>query len=475
MTENVVPKLRPTIPPIIPLKPKDMTKNVPVLSIHGPAVMPKVITRRSKTSSVKVKNFNKTKITVGAKIGQGGYGKIHRCKDADGCVLAAKCIATSADGAGLPSLMESSIMSVINHPHINRALHIHANSSTLYLFQELAISDLSQYIQKNRCDFQTIKRWIHNILQAVYCLHKQDIIHGDIKASNILVYSDGNVKLSDFTLSSRMDWIRDNNRYYNCCTSTHRPLEVWLGKKWGLSVDIWALGCTLFEIIYSRSLFPYQPVLEHEVFCTLDKRARDNLFKDRAVNTLLDWGKQQKMEVPIPLRPVDFISAVLPEEFHNPQYRELNALILSMLRLNPEDRPSIGDLVNDPYFSDLTILPYMIISTPASSLDEEETKQILQKYDCIYKEIKTDPVAHVIKLAMQLYCRCLGLTELTKEHKIYGSLWIAHKMVLRVTPPYRIQLSLIQQIERIMCTHLSFRLHAPVNHSIQINHINSET
>mmetsp|Transcript_96092 Transcript_96092/g.132189 ORF Transcript_96092/g.132189 Transcript_96092/m.132189 type:complete len:112 (+) Transcript_96092:1662-1997(+) len=100
----------------------------------------------------------------------------------------------------------------------------------------------------------------------MYChLHEMKIIHGDIKAANIL-YDGKRVKLSDFGDSRFMD------QFVPCLSdASHSGLdfkelhgsilfmapEVIQGLPYGTRSDIWALGCTLIEIATAQAPWPH--------------------------------------------------------------------------------------------------------------------------------------------------------------------------------------------------------------------------
>jgi len=203
-------------------------------------------------------------ITLDQVLGKGGFGTVYLCHDDNGNELAVKCIKTK--DFGIPSLIEASIMSVIHHPNLTKALKIHSTPQKLYIIQELAISDLRIYRQNNHITDKLTIKWIHKIAQGLSCLHKHGIIHGDLKASNILVYPEHKIKITDFTLSTDKCWSKN----YTLCTPSHRPLEVWLNEECNMPVDIWSFGCTIFELVYGKSLFVSQN-------------------KEQSVNALIDW------------------------------------------------------------------------------------------------------------------------------------------------------------------------------------------
>lgn len=96
----------------------------------------------------------------------------------------------------------------------------------------------------------------YNLLCAVHFIHKCNFVHRDIKPSNILITDKLEVKIADFGLSRSLNKIDDRKRtelnrpMSSCCfTRYYRPPEVILAKSdYDKNVDIWSLGCTLYEV-----------------------------------------------------------------------------------------------------------------------------------------------------------------------------------------------------------------------------------
>ena len=409
-----------------------MSSDTYVFSRSPESEIPPIITPILYNLDKKRKGINT--ITLGKPLGKGGYGTVYLCRDENDEELAVKCIKTK--DFGIPSLIEASIMSVIQHPNLAKALKIHSIPQKLYIVQELAISDLRIYRMNNDIPLNICYQWTHGIAQGLSCLHRHGIIHGDLKASNILVYPGNKIKVSDFTMSTNKKWT--NN--YRPCTTTHRPLEVWLDHKWNQSVDIWSFGCTIFEMVYGKKLFVSQN-------------------RDASINALIDWysylpHQYQSTELHVSYREAFHYSFSLPDSFNISL--PINSLILSMIVIDPSSRPSIEDILKNELFNGYPTVPSMIISTPVTVLLPKTETKVRKNLGSILTNKRS------IELAYDLYSRLTGMINANDKIKLTTCAWIAHKMVERENIPFGIipfELHEILQMERIICNYLSYRLY----------------
>lgn len=164
--------------------------------------------------------------------------------------MAVKRVAISP-GVGVTSLMDCVCMAKFRggHPFVNSAIQLSATLDHVYIIQDLAVSDLTKVTPTEA----QMKQWLFEVICAIEWLHGRGWIHGDVKAANVLLMPSGSIRLTDFGLSLRQDWVV--GRCPQLCTSTHRPLEVWLGGRVTSVVDIWAFGCFAYEMAFSRNLF----------------------------------------------------------------------------------------------------------------------------------------------------------------------------------------------------------------------------
>ncbi len=92
-----------------------------------------------------------------------------------------------------------------------------------------------------------IRLYLRQILNALIFLHKNGIVHRDVKSANVLVDLNGHIKLSDFGCSgSNLD---ESEKFTSLKgTIPWMAPEVIRQNKYGKKADIWSLGCTVLEM-----------------------------------------------------------------------------------------------------------------------------------------------------------------------------------------------------------------------------------
>ncbi len=96
----------------------------------------------------------------------------------------------------------------------------------------------------------TIKVYIKQILLGLVYLHENKVVHCDLKGANVLVDSDGVVKLSDFGCSKRFESSLSKSDFNGIIKGSLPWMapEVLQTQGYGVKADIWSLGCTVIEM-----------------------------------------------------------------------------------------------------------------------------------------------------------------------------------------------------------------------------------
>ena len=112
---------------------------------------------------------------------------------------------------------------------------------------------LNQYGRKIGLNIDAVRLYGRRLSLALYHLKKCDILHADFKLDNVLVGEDRRVvKLADFGCAS---FSSENVLAPYLVSRFYRPPEVILGLPYSFPMDLWSLGCTLFELFTGRFCF----------------------------------------------------------------------------------------------------------------------------------------------------------------------------------------------------------------------------
>lgn len=142
------------------------------------------------------------------------------------------------------------ISSVLNHPHIVRLKSFLYNITHYFLIFEYVrgqqLYDI--IINKGSLSERDAQRYFRQLLSAIDYIHKNSIVHRDLKIENILIDENDNVKLIDFGLSN----FYDNKMLLNtfCGSLYFAAPELLSGQRYcGPEIDVWSLGVVLYVLL----------------------------------------------------------------------------------------------------------------------------------------------------------------------------------------------------------------------------------
>ncbi|KAI4303207.1 hypothetical protein MLD38_038866 [Melastoma candidum] len=102
-----------------------------------------------------------------------------------------------------------------------------------------------------------VKCYVHQLLSGLEHCHNSNVLHRDIKGSNLLIDNDGVLEISDFELASFLDPNNKQPISSMVVTLWNRPPELLLGATdYGVGVDLWSAGCILAELLAGKPIMP---------------------------------------------------------------------------------------------------------------------------------------------------------------------------------------------------------------------------
>jgi len=186
-------------------------------------------------------------------IGKGNFAKVKLAKHIPtGKEVAIKIIdKTQLNPGSLQKLFrEVRIMKTLDHPNIVKLYQVIETEKTLYLVMEYASGgEVFDYlVLHGRMKEKEARAKFRQIVSAVQYCHQKKIIHRDLKAENLLLDSEMNIKIADFGFSN--EFVPGNKLDTFCGSPPYAAPELFQGKKYdGPEVDVWSLGVILYTLV----------------------------------------------------------------------------------------------------------------------------------------------------------------------------------------------------------------------------------
>jgi serine/threonine-protein kinase len=192
---------------------------------------------------------------LGDLLGHGGMGSVYLAKRVDGEVAQEVAVKLLRPGAENPSLRqrflaERQILAALSHPNIAKLLDAgHRNDGQPYLVMD--------YVKGKSIDRYTeglpprrIVALFLKVCSAVTYLHRNLVVHRDLKPGNILVTEEGEPKLLDFGIAKMLDLATDSTvTGMRMLTPDYASPEQVAGGAITTATDIYSLGAVLYRLL----------------------------------------------------------------------------------------------------------------------------------------------------------------------------------------------------------------------------------
>ncbi|ELP94457.1 cell division control protein 15, CDC15, putative [Entamoeba invadens IP1] len=185
-------------------------------------------------------------------IGRGAFGEVLKGMNADsGEFVAIKQMKVNKKSVLKEVEEEIKLLRFLKNDYIVRYIASTQSFGCLYIVMEYMESGSLLNIVKQFKQLNEVltAKYIYQVLIGLEYIHSQGIVHRDIKAANILVAKDGRVKIADFGVSIQTSDLENGNSEDPIGTPNWMSPEVIQMQGTTVKADIWALGCTILELI----------------------------------------------------------------------------------------------------------------------------------------------------------------------------------------------------------------------------------
>lgn len=193
------------------------------------------------------------------RIGRGNFGNVYRAKErTTGFPVALKIMARQKiiEDLMVEQLrIEIEVQSLLStHEHVLKLYGFFWTNSHVYLVLEYASGGMLHHAPKSHGVFreQLAGYYTYQMATALKFAHENNVIHRDMKPENVLLDSEGKIKIADFGWSAHGSIDR---RKTMCGTLDFLAPEICLNKSYGKGVDVWALGVMTYEMLCGKPPF----------------------------------------------------------------------------------------------------------------------------------------------------------------------------------------------------------------------------
>ncbi|KJX96860.1 protein kinase [Zymoseptoria brevis] len=191
-------------------------------------------------------------------VGKGAFGKVRIVERKDtGLTFALKYIRKDEvvrSESVRNIIRERRMLEHLNHPFLCNLRYSFQDMEYLYIVVDLMNGgDLRFHISRKTFTEEAVRFWIAELGCALRYIHKQGIVHRDVKPDNVLLDSEGHVHLADFNVAS--DLTPGKPLTSKSGTLAYLAPEVYSGRGYYSEPDWWSLGVLFYECIYNKRPF----------------------------------------------------------------------------------------------------------------------------------------------------------------------------------------------------------------------------
>ncbi|KAK5622407.1 serine threonine kinase 10 [Crenichthys baileyi] len=294
-------------------------------------------------------------------LGDGAFGKVYKaCNKETGDLAAAKVIETKCEEELEDYMVEIDILAKCDHAYIVKLLDAFYYENKLWIMIEFCAGgavDANMLKLDRGLTEPQIRVVCRQMLEALNYLHHMKIIHRDLKAGNVLLTADGDIKLADFGVSAKnIKTLQRRDSFIGtpywmapevvmCETIKDAPYDY--------KADIWSLGITLIELAQIEP--PHHELNPMRVLLKVAKSEPPTLDKPHK------WSK------------------------------DFNDFLKKALDKNPEARPSAAQLLEHPFVRTVTS------NRPLMELVAEANAEVMEEIEDNREDGEDDDTVDLIE------------------------------------------------------------------------------
>uniref|UniRef100_A0A674N8R0 non-specific serine/threonine protein kinase n=1 Tax=Takifugu rubripes TaxID=31033 RepID=A0A674N8R0_TAKRU len=301
-------------------------------------------------------------------LGDGAFGKVYKARNKEtGVLAAAKQIETKSEEELEDYMVEIDILAKCDHRYIVKLLDAFFHDNKLWIMIEFcpggAVDATMLELDRGLTEPQ-IKVVCRQMLEALTYLHSMKIIHRDLKAGNILLMLDGDIKLADFGVSAKNNKTLQRRDSFIGTPYWMAPevvmCETMKDAPYDYKADIWSLGITLIELAQIEP--PHHELNPMRVLLKIAKSDPPTLEQPHK------WSQDFK----------DFLKRALDK--------------------NPESRPSAVQLLEHPFVRSVTS------NRPLRELVAEAKAEVMEEIEDNREEGEEDDAMELAVVTKPLLC-----------------------------------------------------------------------
>lgn len=198
-------------------------------------------------------------------LGKGSFGHVQLVKDkTTGTTYALKAVSKAQivqTGQQGHIMSEKRAMSALKHPFLVRLFATYKDHDRLYFLLEPSLGGelFSVLREKTLFDEDTSRFYAGHVVLAFEYMHSLNFVYRDLKPENLLLDSEGYIKVTDFGFAKD---ISSGRTWTLCGTPDYLAPEIVAGKGHGKGVDWWTLGVFIYEMLASYPPFYHEDPMQ---------------------------------------------------------------------------------------------------------------------------------------------------------------------------------------------------------------------